>query len=77
MIAEEADWIIKYFIAASADFFLLESFADINVQNDSVFISRATHTTIQEFLDNTVKLLIASITSMRGSVIISVSSIEH
>jgi hypothetical protein len=47
------------------------------VQNDSVFISRATHTTIQEFLDNTVKLLIASITSMRGSVIISVSSIEH
>jgi uncharacterized membrane protein len=71
--AEAVDWMIKYFMEASVRFFLWLVLVTINIQKESVFISKATHTSTHEFLESTTRLLRKSVAIIIGRASISIS----
>lgn len=74
MMAEAADWTMKYFMAASAVCFCFPDLLDVSIlQKAKVFISKHTHKSIHEFLDRTISLLVRRVTITMGMVAISVS----
>lgn len=66
---------MKYFMEASVMFFLWLTFIVIIIQKESVFISKATHTSIQEFLESTARLLRKRVVTIIGRASISISYI--
>ena len=73
--AEAVDWMMKYFMEASVMFFLWLVSIVTSIQKDSVFISKATHTSIQEFLESTARLLKRRVVTIIGRASISISYI--
>jgi hypothetical protein len=71
--AEATDWITKYFMAASGDFFLFGVEDRINVQKAKVFISRDTHTKSHEFLERTARVLVTKVGKAIALIMILIS----
>ena len=75
MIAEAVDWMMKYFIEASAIFFWWEALVISMLQKDRVLSSSAIQMSTHEFLDRTTRLLMIRMVAAMGSIRIPIGLI--